>query len=73
MLEVEHLAVNYQDVSAVDDVSFSIDAGQVVGVIEPNGAVMMARTRHRSWFGKAKCHCDHITSGSMGVEATSNW
>jgi manganese/iron transport system ATP-binding protein len=38
MLEVEHLAVNYQDISAVEDVSFSIDAGQVVGVIGLNGA-----------------------------------
>ena len=32
MLEVEHLAVNYQDVS------FCIESGQVVGVISPNGA-----------------------------------
>ncbi len=38
MLEVEHLAVNYHDVSAVEDVSFSIGAGQIVGVIGPNGA-----------------------------------
>jgi manganese/iron transport system ATP-binding protein len=119
MLEVEHLAVNYQDVSAVEDVSFSIESGQVVGVIGPNGAgkstvfkamlglvpssngtvkycsrslkrqlrnvayipqrsqvdwdfpvsvwgaVMMSRTRHRSWFGKAKCHCDHIVKAAL--------
>lgn len=119
MLEVEHLVVNYQDVSAVEDVSFSIESGQVVGVIGPNGAgkstvfkailglvpsssgtvkycsrslkrqlrnvayipqrsqvdwdfpvtvwgaVMMARTRHRSWFGKAKCHCDHIVKAAL--------
>ncbi len=65
MLEVEHLAVNYQDVSADEDVSFSIDAGKVVGVIEPKGAVMMARTRPRSWFGKAKCHCDYIVKAAL--------
>ena len=37
MVEVEHLEVNYQNV-AVEDVSFSLESGQVVGVIEPNGA-----------------------------------
>jgi ABC-type Mn2+/Zn2+ transport system ATPase subunit len=46
MLEVEHLAVNYQDVSAVEDVSFSIESGQVVGVIGPNGLSSQLQ-RHR--------------------------
>jgi manganese/iron transport system ATP-binding protein len=119
MLEVEHLEVNYQNVLAVEDVSFSIESGQVVGVIGPNGAgkstvfkamlglvpssggtvkyrsrslkrqlrnvayipqrsqvdwdfpitvwgaVMMARTRHRSWFGTSKCHCDHVVEAAL--------
>jgi manganese/iron transport system ATP-binding protein len=119
MLEVEHLEVNYQDVSAVEDVSFCIESGRVVGVIGPNGAgkstvfkamlglvpssngtvkycsrslkrqlrnvayipqrsqvdwdfpvtvwgaVMMSRTRHRNWFGSAKCHCDHIVKAAL--------
>jgi manganese/iron transport system ATP-binding protein len=38
MLEVEHLAVSYHDVSAVEDVSFAIASGQMVAVIGPNGA-----------------------------------
>lgn len=38
MLEVRHLAVNYRGVSAVEDVSFSLAPGQIVGVIGPNGA-----------------------------------
>ncbi len=38
MLEVRHLAVNYRGVSAVEDVSFSLKPGQIVGVIGPNGA-----------------------------------
>ena len=38
MLEVFHLAVNYQGVSAVEDVSFCLEPGQLVGVIGPNGA-----------------------------------
>ncbi|OKH29229.1 metal ABC transporter ATP-binding protein [Chroogloeocystis siderophila] len=38
MLEVQHLAVNYQGISAVEDVSFCLEPGQIVGVIGPNGA-----------------------------------
>jgi len=38
MLEVLHLAVNYRGVSAVEDVSFCLEPGQIVGVIGPNGA-----------------------------------
>lgn len=38
MLEVKHLAVNYQGVCAVEDVSFRLEHGQIVGVIGPNGA-----------------------------------
>ncbi|MBD0262607.1 MAG: metal ABC transporter ATP-binding protein [Tolypothrix sp. Co-bin9] len=38
MLEVRHLAVNYRGVSAVCDVSFRLEPGQIVGVIGPNGA-----------------------------------
>ncbi|HLO50721.1 MAG TPA: metal ABC transporter ATP-binding protein [Kamptonema sp.] len=38
MLEVQHLAVNYRGIAAVEDVSFSLKPGQIVGVIGPNGA-----------------------------------
>lgn len=38
MLEVQHLDVNYRGVSAVEDVSFRLPPGQIVGVIGPNGA-----------------------------------
>ncbi|HEY9853144.1 MAG TPA: metal ABC transporter ATP-binding protein [Leptolyngbyaceae cyanobacterium] len=38
MLEVLNLAVNYRGISAVEDVSFRLEAGQIVGVIGPNGA-----------------------------------
>jgi len=38
MLEVLHLAVKYRGVSAVEDVSFRLEPGQIVGVIGPNGA-----------------------------------
>lgn len=29
------------------------------------GAVMMSRTRHRSWFGRAKCHCDRVVKAAL--------
>ena len=38
MLEVLNLSVNYRGVSAVEDVSFRLEEGQIVGLIGPNGA-----------------------------------
>lgn len=38
MLEVEHLNVDYRGTVAVEDVSFRVYPGQMVGVIGPNGA-----------------------------------
>jgi ABC-type branched-subunit amino acid transport system ATPase component len=38
LLEVRNLTVRYGGVVAVDDVSFSVPEGQIVGLIGPNGA-----------------------------------
>jgi ABC-2 type transport system ATP-binding protein len=38
LLSVEELRVDYEDVTAVDDVSFAVEAGMVYGLIGPNGA-----------------------------------
>ncbi|MGF1676074.1 MAG: metal ABC transporter ATP-binding protein [Rivularia sp. (in: cyanobacteria)] len=38
MLEVEHLDVDYRGIVAIEDVSFRVTEGQIVGVIGPNGA-----------------------------------
>ena len=38
MLEVEHLDLEYRGVVAVEDVSFHVFPGQMVGVIGSNGA-----------------------------------
>ena len=38
LLRVKNLTVRYGGVIAVDDVSFSVKAGQIVGLIGPNGA-----------------------------------
>ncbi len=38
LLDVRNLTVRYGGVVAVDDVSFSVEEGQIVGLIGPNGA-----------------------------------
>lgn len=38
MIEVDHLSKHYGSVKAVDDVSFAVPAGRVVGFLGPNGA-----------------------------------
>src|SRR4051794_28551003 len=38
MLEVRHLRKSYGAITAVDDVSFSVGAGELVAVLGPNGA-----------------------------------
>jgi ABC-2 type transport system ATP-binding protein len=37
-IEVEHLTKTYGDLRVVDDVSFSVDGGELVGLLGPNGA-----------------------------------
>ena len=36
--EIEHLTVHYPDVKALDDVSFTVNQGDFLGIIGPNGA-----------------------------------
>ena len=38
MIKVEHLAKRYADVYAVNDVSFEVHQGEIVGLLGPNGA-----------------------------------
>ncbi|MBI4909078.1 MAG: ABC transporter ATP-binding protein [Acidobacteria bacterium] len=38
MLEVRHLTKRYQSIAAVDDVSFTIRPGQILGYLGPNGS-----------------------------------
>lgn len=38
MIEVEHVSRMFGDFSAVDDISFSIQTGEIVGLLGPNGA-----------------------------------
>ena len=38
IVEIEHLTVKYPGVKALDNVSFSIDENDFLGIIGPNGA-----------------------------------
>ncbi len=38
MIEVEHLSKRYGPIVAVDDVSFRVESGQILGFLGPNGA-----------------------------------
>ena len=38
IIEVDHLRKTYGDMVAVDDVSFSVDEGEIFGLLGPNGA-----------------------------------
>ena len=38
MIEVQHVTKHYGPVTAVNDVSFRVDAGQILGFLGPNGA-----------------------------------
>jgi ABC-2 type transport system ATP-binding protein len=38
IIEVKHLVKNYKDLAAVNDISFSVERGEVFGLLGPNGA-----------------------------------
>src|ERR687885_1052057 len=38
MIEVSHLSKTYRDLKAVDDVSFQVQSGEILGFLGPNGA-----------------------------------
>jgi ABC-type multidrug transport system ATPase subunit len=38
VIEVQHLRKRYRDVVAVDDVSFTVEHGEIFGILGPNGA-----------------------------------
>src|SRR5205085_9441194 len=38
MIEVEHLVKRYRELKAVDDVSFQVQPGEILGFLGPNGA-----------------------------------
>ena len=60
LIEVEHLTKRFGKIVAVDDVSFSVDKGEVVGFLGPNGAGKTTVMRILTAFSPA-------TSGKVRV------
>ncbi|MGI0041480.1 MAG: metal ABC transporter ATP-binding protein [Nitrosopumilaceae archaeon] len=38
VVEIDHLTIEYPDIKAIDDVSFTVNQGDFLGIIGPNGA-----------------------------------
>ena len=68
MIEVSHLSKRFGEFKAVDDVSFSIPTGQIVGLLGPNGAGKSTTMRMITGFFKP-------TSGTVlidGIDITQS-
>ncbi|MCF6149368.1 MAG: ATP-binding cassette domain-containing protein [Candidatus Kuenenia sp.] len=61
MIKVEHLAKRYADVYAVDDISFEVNQGEILGLLGPNGAGKTTTMRILTCYMPA-------TSGTAVVE-----
>jgi branched-chain amino acid transport system ATP-binding protein len=59
LLRIEHLSKAFGGVQALDDVSFSVGAGEMVALIGPNGA--------------GKTTCFNIINGQLEADAGSVW
>ena len=67
LLSVKGLRVDYEDITAVDDVSFEVEAGMVYGLIGPNGAgktsiIRVVATLLQPTYGQVRvCDVDLLT------------
>lgn len=67
LLSVKGLRVDYEDITAVDDVSFEVEAGMVYGLIGPNGAgktsiIRVIATLLQPTYGQMRvCDVDLLT------------
>ena len=75
MIKTEHLTKRYDSVTAVDDVTFSVGPGEVLGFLGPNGAGKTTTMRMIAGFvaptsGKASI-CGHdIETDPLGAKAS---
>ena len=75
MIKTEHLTKRYESVTAVDDVTFSVGPGEVLGFLGPNGAGKTTTMRMIAGFvaptaGKASI-CGHdIETDPLGAKAS---
>ena len=69
MIETEHLSKRYGDFTAVDDLSFRVGPGEVMGLVGPNGAGKTTTLRCLS--GIIPATLGHARIGGMDVAADS--
>lgn len=62
MIEISHLTFEYTGIRALDDVSFSIDAGSITALVGPNGA-------GKSTLMRCICGLERPLSGSIKVDS----
>jgi ABC-2 type transport system ATP-binding protein len=72
MIEVEHLSKNYGSQTALDDVTFSANPGEILGLLGPNGAGKTTTMRILSGYlpataGTAKVAGYDVRDDSMAV------
>ena len=65
MIELNHVSRNYGDFRAVDDVSLSIQTGEIVGLLGPNGAGKTTTMRMITGFLEP-------SSGSIKIDGLDN-
>jgi drug efflux transport system ATP-binding protein len=66
VIALDHLSKNYGKVHAVQDLSFTIEAGTIFGFLGPNGAGKTTTMR-------MLCGLTHPTSGRAMIEGTNAW
>jgi ABC-2 type transport system ATP-binding protein len=72
MIEVEHLSKLYGSTAAIEDVTFSVEAGEILGFLGPNGAGKTTTMRILSGYlpatkGTAKIAGFEVHENSMAV------
>ncbi|MBT4090351.1 MAG: ABC transporter ATP-binding protein, partial [Deltaproteobacteria bacterium] len=72
MIEVDHLSKNYGSLVAVDNVSFQVNKGEILGFLGPNGAGKSTTMKMLSCFitptsGTARIDGKDILSDSIAV------
>lgn len=67
MIEVEHVSMNFGTFRAVDDISFSIRTGEIVGLLGPNGAGKTTTMRMITGFLEPSQGSIRIDGQAVGV------
>ena len=59
MIEVDHLVKKFGDFTAVADLSFRVERGQVMGFLGPNGAGKSTAMTRYPWRAKYRAGITH--------------